>query len=118
MFEPLYNPTEGNVLAHCPDCDAVTSFDDHGHSNTKMGTSIVNKYTMYQNKSFSRILWRALRCNVCSRGAIAKILDGGNSQSAILVDFIPKAVEKAPLPKDVPRELVSEFREAELDAGH
>lgn len=118
MHKPVFNWKEHNVLAYCPDCDAITSFDDKGYSNTKMGISIVDKLSAYENKSYSRILWHAVRCNVCSRGAIAKVLDNGNSQTAVLVDFIPKAVERLPLPKDVPPDLVAEFREAEVDAGH
>jgi len=59
-----------------------------------------------------------LRCNVCGRGAIAKILDNGNSQGAVLESFLPQAVEKAVLPISVPEDIVKEFREAELDVAH
>lgn len=113
-----FNFPENNVLAHCPDCDAVTSFDDKGFSNTKMGISIANRVHSYAGKSYARILWYALRCNVCNRGAIAKIHDNGNSQSAVLESFIPEAVEKAPLPPAVPGDIMKEFREAERDAAH
>jgi Domain of unknown function (DUF4145) len=58
------------------------------------------------------------RCNVCGRGAIAKILDNGNSQGAVLESFLPQAVEKAVLPLSVPEDIVKEFRESELDAAH
>ena len=118
MHRAVFNAEEHNVLAYCPDCDAITSFDDKGYSNTRMGISIVNKNTQHEGRNYSRILWRAVRCNVCSRGAIAKVLDGGNSQTAVLVEFIPKAVEKLALPEDVPIDIVAEFREAERDAAH
>jgi Domain of unknown function (DUF4145) len=65
-----------------------------------------------------RILWQAFRCSVCSRGAVAKIHDNGNSQTAVLEDFSPKATEKAALPGAVPEDIVKEFRESELDAAN
>jgi len=117
-MKPRYNWSENNVLARCPDCDAVTSFDTKGFSSTSMGTAIVNVPQTHEGRNYTRILWSAFRCSVCSRGAIAKILDSGNSQTAILVDFIPRAMEKAALPPSVPSEIVKEFRESELDATH
>ena len=88
MHKAVFNWQEHNILAYCPDCDAITSFDDKGFSNTKMGISIVNTTTQHEGRLYSRILWHAVRCNVCSRGGIAKVLDNGNSQGAVLVDFI------------------------------
>jgi hypothetical protein len=117
-MKPRYHWPENTVLARCPDCDAVTSFDTKGFSNTSMGTSIVNGHHNYNGAGYSRILWQAFRCSVCGRGGIAKIHDSGNSQTAVLEDFIPKATEKAPLPASVPDDIVKEFREAELDASH
>lgn len=118
MTKARYNWQENNVLARCPDCDAVTSFDDRGHSNTKLGASIVIRSTRFNGFTYSRVLWQALRCNVCSRGAFAKILDYGSGQSAVLQDFLPQAIEKASLPASTPRDLQVEFREAELCAAH
>jgi hypothetical protein len=37
MANPRYNWQENNVPAHCPDCDAITSFNAKGHSNTSLG---------------------------------------------------------------------------------
>lgn len=117
MPKVRYNWPENNVLAPCPDCNAVTSFDDKGISNTKLGVSLVNRTTTFEGGVYSRVLWQALRCNVCGRGAIAKILDNGNSQGAVVADFIPRAIQKEPLPPLVPSEIVKEFREAELIAS-
>jgi uncharacterized protein DUF4145 len=78
---------------------------------------MVEHVTKFEDNLYSRILWHALRCNVCSRGAIAKILDNGNSQTAVLADFLPNAVERANLPASVPTDIEKEFREAELDAA-
>ncbi len=59
-------------------------------------------------------LYLFLRCAGCRRGAVAKIFDNGNSDSAILDEFHPAAINKAPLPSNTPADLVNEFREAEV----
>jgi Domain of unknown function (DUF4145) len=118
MTKPRYNWNENNVLALCPDCEAVTSFDDKGFSNTKMGISIVDKSTSFEGRQYSRVLWHGLRCSNCGRGAIAKILDNGNSRGAVIQDFVPQAIQKASLPASVPQDIVAEFRESELCAVH
>lgn len=117
-MKPRYNWQENNVLARCPDCDAVTSFDTKGHSNTTLGVVIINQGHTYSDTTYSRILWQAFRCSVCSRGAVAKLHDQGNSQTAVLEVFLPQAIEKAALPTSVPEDIVKELREAELDAAH
>jgi hypothetical protein len=118
MANPRYNSGEHNVLARCPDCDAITSFDTKGHSNTSLGTVIINSRHQYEGAGYARILWQFFRCNVYSRGAVAKIHDNGNTQTAVLETFLPQASEKASLPAAVPEDIVNEFREAERDAAH
>lgn len=118
MAKPRYNWQENNVLARCPDCDAITSFDAKGHSNTALGAVFIDVPHRYEGNNYSRMLWHFFRCNVCSRGAVAKLHDNGNNQTAILEDFLPQAIEKASLPPSVPEDIVKEFREAELDAAH
>lgn len=117
-MKPRYNWQENNVLARCPDCDAVTSFDTKGHSNTTLGAVIINGQHQYAGGTYSRILWQFFRCNVCNRGAVAKLYDCGNSQTAVLENFFPEAVEKAALPTPVPEDIVKEFREAEKIAAY
>jgi hypothetical protein len=117
-MKPRHIPPTYTVLARCPDCDVDTSFDARGHSNTAMGASIVNERHIYNGVSYARILWQALRCSVCNRGAMAKFHDQGSGQTAVLENFITRTVEKAALPVGVPQDIVSEFREAELDASH
>src|SRR5881296_2543496 len=114
-MKPRYNWQENNVLARCPDCDAVTSFDTKGHSNTALGAVIINGLHQYEGQNYTRILWQFFRCNVCNRGAVAKLHDSGSSQAAALEDFLPQAIEKAALPTSVPGDIVTEFREAEED---
>ena len=117
-MKPRYNWQENNVLARCPDCDAVTSFDTKGHSSTALGLVIINQQHQYEGQRYSRILWQFFRCNVCNRGAVAKLHDDGNSSTAALENFFPEAIEKAVLPPGVPEDIVKEFREAEKDAAH
>jgi Domain of unknown function (DUF4145) len=117
-MKPRYNWRDNNVLARCPNCDAITSFDDKGHSNTRLGAVIIDGLHDFEGRPFSRILWQALRCSVCSRGAMAQIHDIGSSQTAVIGDFIPAAMERAMLPATVPDDIVNEFRESELDAAH
>ncbi len=116
---PRYNWHANSVLAPCPGCDgAITNFDTKGHSNTNLGVVIIDGPHQYEGKTYSRILWQFVRCANCSTGGVAKIHDNGNSQSAVLESFLPRAVQKAPLPLSVPDDIVKEFREAELDAAH
>jgi hypothetical protein len=118
MTKARYNWHENNVLARCPDCDAITSFDTKGHSNTGLGVVLVNTGNTYEGTNYSRVLWQFFRCNACSRGAVAKLYDQGRSETAVLVDFLPVAIELAPLPISVPSDIAKEFREAELDAAN
>jgi len=117
-MDAQYRWEVNSVLARCPDCDAITSFDTHGYSNTQMGATIINRVHAYGGQQYSRILWQAFRCAMCSRGGIGKLHDNGNSQSAVLESFIPAAIEKASLPAGVPTDLQREYREAEVDAAH
>ncbi len=117
-MKPIYKWEVNSVLARCPDCDAVTSFDTLGHSKASMGATIINGHHNYAGQTFSRILWQAFRCSVCSRGAIGKLHDTGNSQGALLESFIPVAVERTTIPANVPEDIKTEFREAEQDAAH
>lgn len=115
-----YNKRENNVLALCPDCDAITSFSSERHGSTgsvELGSVIVNEPQQYEGRTYKRAIWRFLRCNVCNRGAVAKILDNGDRDTAVLGAFLPHAIERASLPPNVPGDIVAEFREAELDAA-
>ena len=117
-MKAVYNSTENNVLARCPDCNAVTSFDQKGSNNANLGAVFINVRHGYGPQIFGRILWQFFRCNVCNRGAVAKLHDNGSPETAVLEEFFPQAVEKAALPSSVPTDIVREFRESEIDAAH
>jgi hypothetical protein len=118
MKKPVYNATEKTVLAPCPTCEGVTSFDTKGHGNTSLGINIVDKYHLFNNTRFSRIVWSYFRCNNCGQGGVAKLHDNGKVNTDVLESFYPTAVENAKLPAKVPDDLQAEFREAELVASH
>jgi hypothetical protein len=120
MPKPRYNPLENTVLAPCPSCSgAITSFDT-GKSTTgnpSLGFVITNIQHHYDGRAFNRILTQFFRCSNCNMGAVAKLHDNGNTASAVLEDFLPRAIQKAPLPRSVPLDISTEFREAELVAA-
>jgi hypothetical protein len=120
MTKPRLNHQYGNVLAHCPDCDAITNFEPNSDAQHPLGTVIVNSPHQFEDCRFSRYLWRFFRCANCNRGALAKIHDNGGQNSHLdrVSDFLPQAIEKARLPDKVPADIAAEFREAELDAAH
>ena len=70
---------------------------------------------------FSTFTYMVFRCPGCAHGALGIIHSHGNLGEApprtILDGFYPFATEAAPLPKDVPSDIQSEFREAELCAA-
>ncbi len=121
MRKPRYNYLQHNVLAVCPDCEgAITNFEPKSTDQHDLGFVIVNEQHNYEGKSYSRYLWKFFRCANCGRGAVGKIHDNGgqNPHLNAISDFLPQAVETAPLPPKVPKDIVKEFREAELDAAH
>jgi len=117
MRKPIYNHQEHTILAQCPTCDAVTSFDTKGPGNSQLGICIKDQFHNYQGTNYSRILWRFFRCNNCGHGGVAKFHDKGQGHD-VLESFYPTAVEHAKLPVEVPDDIREEFREAELVASH
>jgi hypothetical protein len=119
-MKPRYIRERQTVLARCPDCNADTSFEAKGTSGiTGMGVSMALRRILHTNGvTYNRVLWQALACSVCCRGAIATLYDDGQFQSTILVDFMPTAIDDLVLPPSVPDDILAEYREAELDAAH
>jgi hypothetical protein len=103
----------GNVRAHCPDCDAITSFENT-HKGQFLSTVIVDKSHSFDGRTFSRILYEHLRCASCNRGGMATIHDNGRVVDGVLEEFFPISVGKANIPHEVPVGILAEYREAEL----
>lgn len=105
--------TKYSVSAHCPDCEAITSFDQNGVAIIEYQGG---KY-LYKNRSYIRVLFIFSRCARCGTGGLAKVPDNGSLQTAVLEDFYPLSVDAAPLPPRVPADIQAEFREAERCAA-
>lgn len=114
-MKPIY--TEGNVRAHCPDCTgAVTTFE-HRHAQGEFGAVFVNLNHDYAGRSYSRILYRLMRCAACHRGGLAKVHDNGQPNDGVLETFLPLSIENVAIPPNLPPGIAAEFREAELCAA-
>jgi Domain of unknown function (DUF4145) len=108
--KPQLGKSNYSVSAHCPTCQAVTSFD-------QKQVIVVQGAHEYEGKGFHRVLYVLSQCSRCERGGFAVVPDNGNRSTAVLESFFPISVDSFPLPSAVPRDIVAEFREAELCAA-
>ena len=120
MAEPKF--VGGNIIATCPDCNAVSSFvprtvDTDSGKETDISSLFLHFPHSYQGARYDGVLWLFVRCINCNRGGVAKIHFQNHFLSNVVEEFLPHAVDHAKLPTDVPEDLVKEFREAELDAS-
>jgi hypothetical protein len=100
-----------SVLAQCPNCYDVRSFEMR-----YMPTAVAGVY-VYKEKNYSRLLSVFSQCARCSHGGLAIILDDGDTATAVLESFSPLSIDSVPVPKAVPEDIVKEFREAEKCAS-
>jgi hypothetical protein len=108
--KPELGKTNYSVAAHCPTCQAVTSFEQ------KQLVAVQGVHE-YEGKAFQRVLYVLTQCSRCQRGGFAVVPDNGNLQTAVVESFFPISVDAFPLPAAVPPDIVAEFREAELCAA-
>lgn len=107
-MQPEYR--RGAVVAFCPKCKAVTSFEGTGgHAEEPVRVMLSNP----GGAPFHRIIWLLLKCAGCGRGGLAEVAAGNDTASGKLLSFFPRAVETVSLPKGVPDGVLAEFREAE-----
>jgi hypothetical protein len=109
-MNPQLSKTNYSVSAHCPVCEAVTSFD-------QQSVLTVDGHYLHKGKTYSRILYVFTRCARCGRGGLATVPDNGSLQTAVLESFFPFSIDAAPLPRAVPPDIQAEFREAERCAS-
>ena len=101
----------GHISAHCPDCQgAYSSFEQ------KAALHIPQNHK-YQDVAYGHIHYVLGQCTGCRRGGLAKIHDTGDINTGAIEFFFPYSIDTASIPPDVPRDIVSEFREAELCAS-
>lgn len=116
------NPTlvdKYNVRAKCPNCDgAISNFLYRDSSGREFGYITLNDTLEQCDECSSRngnIIFRLLSCSSCSYGAVAKYFQ--HPGSVHLLEFFPESIDILEIPKLVPKEIESEFREAEKCAS-
>ena len=86
-------------------------FRDSSH---EFGHVIVEKSHTFENRGYRRTVYLLMRCAGCHRGGLAKIHDNGSVEEGVLEQFYPNNIEHAKMPQNVPVDIASEFREAEI----
>src|SRR5690242_16358064 len=108
---------QGNVIAHCPDCDSVTTFEEKD-GQYGWGNILKDGVHTFQDREYRQIQYVLLRCAACGRGGLACLHVGGGRPAEVVVEaFYPAAPVRASLPAATPDGVVHEFREAELCAS-
>ena len=109
-MKPTLSKANYSVSVHCPDCQAITSFD-------QKTTVAVDGPHPYGGQTYRRVVYVLSQSARCGRGGLATVPDNGNIQTAVLESFFPISINTAPLPKAVPPDIQAEFQEAELCAA-
>lgn len=102
---------KNNVRAKCPDCGGSTTFEFKS-AEREYGYVVQEGRHSFKGEGFEIIIYRLLRCAGCGRGGLAKIHSLASRN--VLESFLPFALERAPLPGNIPEGIETEFREAEL----
>jgi len=112
---------KGNhIRACCPDCGgSVSSFDYKDPNNREYGYTVVEGQHPFKGAQFARIVYRMVACSGCGRGGLAKlhVAQQQGENAGILEWFFPATIQRAIVPRDVPKEIDAELREAELCAS-
>lgn len=108
----------GNVVARCPGCDGGKSTFEHAAEGHQLGFTTVVTRKPYSNYQDCDVQFRLFRCAGCGRGGLGAIrMNKTHSKYPAdisqLLWFYPEAKAKLPLPKETPKGIVMEFREAE-----
>ena len=94
-MEPILDGN-GNVTAYCPTCKAAANFQYVAETQSKAA------------------LYKFTRCARCSRGGMAETVTTTEGGSLRILEFNPKAIDRIPLPRDVPFDIRNELEEAEV----
>lgn len=105
----------GNIRADCPDCGVPTSFEYKLPSGgNEFGTIIIEDPHLYVGLTYLRTFYKLFRCTVCNRPGVAKLHVNNSYLQSSLEWFWPNALKLEKVPSNVPKEILNEFREAEL----
>lgn len=112
-MEPKF--VEGNVIADCPDCGVPSTFEfRHPGVSSEFGNIIIDGVHNFKNKSYSRIIYKLMRCSVCKRPGVAKLHTPNQYTQSALESFWPTGIPHERIPGNVPDHIQKELREAEL----
>lgn len=99
----------GNVRSHCPDCDAITTFE-YTQGGTEFGTIV----TSSPGRN-GRLAYKLLRCAGCSRAGVAKVeFTPPNYTHGSMDWFWPSGMVFTKVPRGTPEGVVMEFAEAQI----
>ncbi len=107
---------KGLIKCICPVCEALANFD-YKSSSGDYGSFAIEKPHQFNSKNYSRIIYQLFSCTGCGIGGVAKIHCNNLLREGEVEDFYPVGIEKAKIPNNVPNEILSELREAELCAS-
>ena len=103
-----------NVQAKCPNCQgAVTSFE-FMQSGKEFG-SIISGHSSIRvmDDKYDQTHYKLLRCASCGRGGFVYLYHNRNSKKSYINEFFPMSIDYINVPQNTPKELQSEFKEAE-----
>jgi len=108
----------GNVIARCPGCDGGKSTFEYSVDGKALGVTSIVTRKPYSDYEQCEVQFRLFRCAGCGRGALGAIrmLSTYPKYPADiweLLSFFPEAKLRLPLPKNTPKGISLEFREAE-----
>ncbi len=104
---------QGHVRGDCPDCGAPTTFEFRT-GGSEFGSVIISTQFKYEGVQYSRVIYKLLRCSVCSRAGVAKVFANNDYVTmSALHWFWPTTRPLAKLPCGVPEGVINEYREAE-----
>ncbi|MDD2733220.1 MAG: DUF4145 domain-containing protein [Desulfuromonadaceae bacterium] len=109
----------GNVVARCPGCDGGKSTFEYSAEGRQLGSTAVVTRKPYSQYEDCDVQFRLFRCAGCGRGGLGAIrmMKTHSTYPADiwqLLWFYPEAKARLPLPKETPKGIVMEFREAEI----
>ena len=117
MKLPRYE--NSNVIAHCPACDAITTFVSakDGRSlgsfqNDISGSKRTTTFYADMKGPPERVIYKLVMCSTCRSGGLATIL-GFSENKYLLKMFYPRSASRHRIPDSVPAEIATEYREAE-----
>lgn len=115
MIAPTYNATTQTIRAKCRGCEGAFSVFQFQQPQVQL-----NKTHTIAARAFNFISYALFRCPGCGNGALAVLHNNGNLNdpaACYLESFYPFAGDALPLPPSTPKDLETEFREAELCAS-